>query len=217
MIKLKSLLLERTLYHGTVVDNVKDIKRYGLIPSVGNFVKDMYDEYPEEELKDLIFATDKEQLGKAVTAITHHISRKLNKDFHSVTDQEFINYGVIIKIDDGELYMTLRNKDDHDREEHPYAVEPGDYYSEDSIGVDEILTGTPMIRLLRRYGEWPRIYGPQETINKKQELIKMALQYHPDKPREVIIQFINNLSPSKIEKFYYNYKMGSNKRNDSHL
>ena len=43
MIKLKSLITEKTLYHGTIIDNVCSIKNYGLIPSVGEFVKDAYD------------------------------------------------------------------------------------------------------------------------------------------------------------------------------
>ena len=95
----KSLLTEKTLYHGTIIDNINSIKKYGLIPSVGEFVRNSYESDvigcngdPDYYLKNLVFSTDKQQLDKAINAITAQIAQKLNKGFHDVTDDEFIKY-----------------------------------------------------------------------------------------------------------------------------
>lgn len=206
MIKLKSLLLEKTLYHGTTTDYIKDITSVGLIPMRGDFVSDMYDEYDGSDLKELVFATDKQQLGKAVNAITHHISKKLNKSFHDVTNEEFIKYGAIVKIHDGESILQHREEGDENYYgEHPPTVEPGDYYSENSVSIDEILTGKPMIRLLRRYGKWPLIWMGQ-TQNQRQELIRLVIKLHPNKPKDKIIKLIQSLPDKSIDGYYHNYK-----------
>jgi hypothetical protein len=214
MISLKkiyeSLLVEKTLYHGTLNDNVRDIKKHGLQPLAGDFVKDMYDEYEDAgiEFPELTFATDKEQLSKAVNAITHQIAKKLNKGFHDVTDQEFINHGAIIKIHDGDRLMKQRPREDDHRKEYPHTVEPGDYYSEESILIDDVLIGKSMIRLLKRYGNWPRNFGPNpnKEKNTKQELIRLAIQRHPEVSKNDILSKINSLSSQEIDDFYRKYK-----------
>ena len=35
----QQILSEKTLYHGTIVDNIPSIKQNGLIPTIGAFVK----------------------------------------------------------------------------------------------------------------------------------------------------------------------------------
>ena len=208
MIRLKSLLLEKTLYHGTTKVAVKEIEKYGICPMVGAFIKNSYGcDYDEKDLKELIFATDKEQLGKAVGAITAQVTALLNKTFHDVTDQEFINCGAIIKIYDGEGLFQRRDKEkDGFYDEHPPTVEPGDYYSEEGIRADEILIGNPMIRLLKRYGEWPRDFGKDEKKNRKELLIRMAIKHHKDIPKSTVIKHIMSLSPADINKYFYKYK-----------
>lgn len=39
----KKKLIERSLYHGTTADKEEDIRRYGLLPTIGSFVQDAYD------------------------------------------------------------------------------------------------------------------------------------------------------------------------------
>jgi hypothetical protein len=212
MIKLKSLISEKTLYHGTLIDNVPSIQKIGLMPTVGEFVKDAYDVsgYGEEEeeqlmsdyLKELVFATDKQQLDKAATAITAQIAKKLGKGFHDVTDGEFVNYGAVVKIYDGESVLEHRPEGDENRySEYPYTVEPGDYYSHNFIGADEILTGTSMIRLLKRYGVWPRVYSVGNAGDEKwlkNELMRLALKHHKDIPKEKILSSVINLSKRQL-------------------
>jgi len=119
MIKLKSLITEKTLYHGTTIDNVGSIKKYGLTPLVGEFVKTAYDMSgygedidPDDYFKELVFATDKKQLDKALTAMTAQIAYKLKKDFHDITDGEIERYGVLVVIKNGDSVMQYKKNDD---------------------------------------------------------------------------------------------------------
>jgi hypothetical protein len=177
----KSILEERTLYHGTLRSNIPSIEKYGLQGGVGEFVQDMYAEYLNdtddegntyynpEESDPLVFAADKDTLEKAVTAITHHVAKKLNKDFHSVTDEEFKNYGALVVMKD-DKYWNQRKENDY--EEYPIFVEPGDYYTESS-GIDYILTGQKMTNLFRKYGLFPI-----ETFNEKNKAKKIKCLYN---------------------------------------
>ena len=209
-IKLKTLLIEKTLYHGTIIDNVRSIERYGLIPSVGKFVQDAYDmsgygeDINEDDyLKELVFATDKTQLDKAVTAITAQVAQKLGKNFHDVTDSEFLRNGALVVIKDGEQVMSHKD-DDNDREEHPYTVEPGDYYSEENIGVDFVLTGNKMVNVLKRYDLWPRhsTYGDIDANRMKDFIVKLAIKKNPDKSREQNLQIIDTWDEKKLKDTY---------------
>jgi hypothetical protein len=219
MIKLKKLLLEKTLYHGTTVDNIKHIERYGLIPQRGDFVSNAYGgEYDSEEdfensIPELTFAADKKTLDSAVTAATHHIAKKLDKGFHDVTDLDFIRYAAIIKIYDGDLEFNQRPaNDDNYYGQYPTSVEPGDYYSEEGSGADEILTGKPLLRLLKRYRLWPRKYGDdtvEKTTNQKRDfLIKICLKgpmkSHLSKAE--IIGRIKEMDIAKINQLYHKYQ-----------
>lgn len=212
MIKLKQLITEKTLYHGTLIDNASDIEQFGLIPSVGEFVKNAYDMSgysdegeeidPDDYLQDLVFATDKEQLDKAVTAITAQIAHKFNKGFHDVTSQEFIRNGALVIIKDGDSAMTHRNSDQD--ETHPHTVEPGDYYSENHIPVDYVLTGNKMIAILKRYGVWPRNYQFADVdVNDKMDvLIKAAIRRNPTRTKEEILKIIKTWDNKTIDSYY---------------
>lgn len=213
MIKLKSLLVEKTLYHGTITDFIPSIKKQGLLPTVGQFVRNAYagsvdniDDEVSEYLKDLVFATDKKQLDKAVTAITAQIGIKLNKDFHSVTDEEFRQHGALAIIRDGDSVMNHRAKDDENYYgQHPFTVEPGDYFSDEYVDVDYILTRDKLLSFLKRLGRWPRKYGPdynKSRISGKlapwsiQEMKKFEVgKYYAidPKPNSTVTFFVNSI------------------------
>lgn len=214
-IKLKSLLLrEVTLYHGTTVDNVKRIERFGLIPSRGDFVSNAYrgeydsDEDFENDVPELTFATNKKMLNKAITAATHHIAQKLDKDFHDVTDADFIQHGAIIIMWDGEEDFKYRDENDYN---HPTSVEPGDYYSEYSVKVDDILIGARMVKFLRNYGLWPRSYGDvvmDKTKNyMRDRLIKLFISR--GYPKEKVLSVIRGLTDKDLMYQYNKYKTSS--------
>jgi len=89
----------RTLYHGTCRFHEKSIRELGAVPMAGSFVSDAYEEdYAAVDVKlpELVFATDKEQLDKAVTAMTNCIATNLGKGYHDVTADEIIAYGLIV-------------------------------------------------------------------------------------------------------------------------
>ena len=211
MIKLKQLLVEKTLYHGTTIDNVRGIEAFGLLPSVGKFVKDAYDMSgygedidPDDYLKELVFSADKKQLKNAVTAITAQVAIKLSKGFHDVTDQEFVHYGALVIIKDGEQVMNHREEDENHNDDHPYTVEPGDYYSEDNIPVDYILTGQKMISIFKRYNVWPRhhVFGGVDIKYKKDFLIKQAIKRNPTRQKSKILKIINSFDEKTINRYY---------------
>lgn len=155
-------MLEKTLYHGTIIDNEPTIRQYGLVGGwhgpIGDFVDDAYgSEYdgldPTEE-DEIVFATDKNKLKKAINAMVFHIGKKLNKNFHDVSDNDIRNHGLLVIIKDSDL-------EPHDPDksyESPRGVEPGDYY-DNSMGADILLRGSALIRFLRNNKEWPRDWG----------------------------------------------------------
>jgi hypothetical protein len=157
------MFFEKTLYHGTVMDNEPTIRRYGLVGGwhgpIGSFVQDAYgDEYGEiepTEDDEIIFATDKNKLGKAVNAIVHHISKKLNKNFHDVSDNDIRNHGLLVIIKDSDLKP---HDPDEFQDNIPRGVEPGDYY-DNSMNADILLKGSALIRFLIKNNEWPRNWG----------------------------------------------------------
>lgn len=204
----KNFLYENTLYHGTLIDFVPSIKRVGLVPSVGEFVKNAYGEAADDiELDELVFAANKEGLHKAVSAITAQVAHKLNKDFHDVTDEEFIKHGALVKIWDGDLDMEHRPRGDENYYgTHPYTVEPGDYYSFGNVSADEILTGNKMITVLKRYGSWPRDFGPNKEKTMRYFLIRLAIKRNPNKTPKEIVKTIMEWDNRTIESYYYKYK-----------
>lgn len=188
----------KTLYHGTIADHKRSIKAYGLWPSVGAFVEEMYG-YDEADADELVFAADKRGMQSVLNAIVNQVGHKLNKSMHDVTDQEIETHGMIVVINDGEEYLKQRPEDGEDYYgEYPSTVEPGDYYSEEGVGVDRILTGTPMIRLLRRYGVWPRDWGPSEEKNLREQLMRLFVKANPRRNRRGLWDLIQKMPLRKV-------------------
>ncbi len=199
------LIAERTLYHGTVIDNLDSIKNNNLQGSAGDFVRHAYDDI--SDLPELVFAADKQKISSAVTAMVHHIGVKLKKDFHDVNDNDILNHGLIVVVKDGDSYSKRRGEDDY--EDHPATVEPGDYYA-DQMDADGFLRGRVLIRLLRRLGEWPRNWGertPQSERIMRAELIKLSILKHPEKSKQEIINKVQSLSSQDLARFLNQYKL----------
>lgn len=168
-------LSERTLYHGTLVDYEGTIRQYGLQGGwhgpLGSFVSQHYDseEYGEPtEDDEVVFATDKRELGKAVNAMVHHISQKLKKEFHDITDNDIRNYGLLVIIKDGSDSAAQYSSNDRRwaGENPPRGAEEGDYFAS-SLGGDVYLRGSGLIRFLKRNGEWPRHWGVGSTVDRE--------------------------------------------------
>jgi hypothetical protein len=212
----ESRRVARTLYHGTTIDNEVSIKRFGLIGNVGKFVQDAYVDYIIEQgvdLPELVFAADKGGLGSAVTAMVQHIGYKLGKNLHTVTDEDILKYGLLVIIYDEENKVTQRPKEDKNYYgQHPVHVEPGDYYSEE-LRADKFVKGTQLLRLLERYGQWPRTFGPKsdEPARLKKmrgELIARWLRQNPEKTRQEALNLVQGLPDNKVMQYFRQYIEG---------
>ena len=164
-------LQEKTLYHGTIVDNEPTIRKYGLRGGwhspIGSFVSKFYndDEYGEPTEDDkVIFMADKQDLGKSVNAIVHHVAAKLGKDFHDVTDNDIRNHGLLVIIKDGDSDAT--RYDYATAISSPRGAEDGDYYAP-SASADVLLKGAALLRFLRNNGVYPRDFGPTDSRSEK--------------------------------------------------
>lgn len=225
IIKLAQLfekMSSKTLYHGTCIKNIPGIKQHGLIPQVGPWVSDSYgcevdlDEDSEnyrglsDEQRpkfEIIFATDKDELSKALGGTIAAIAGSLGKSFHDVTDEEIRALGAIVIMYDAEESWENKPKEDpHGQWEYNnpgyITVEPGDYFSEEGRSIDRVLTGEPMIRLLRQYGVWPRDWGPDKLKNQKELLLKHFIPIYKNR-QKVLIEKMNELDDNEISKLYY--------------
>jgi hypothetical protein len=181
------------------------------VGGVGSFVENAYGEYINEgvEIPDLVFAADKKGLARSVSAMVHHIGVKLGKDFHDVTDNDILNHGLLVIIHDEENTVEQRPEEDINYYgQHPVHVEPGDYYSE-SLRADKFVKGRQLLRLLERYGVWPRRWGPEDPARLKKMrgwLTTLFLQIKPDKSKQEIMDLVQGLSPTKVEQSFSFYK-----------
>lgn len=203
--------LERTLYHGTIVDYEPSIRELGLYGQMGDFQQSAYDDpgYGEPtENDEVVFMTDKQKLGRAVTAMVHHIAKKLRKGFHDVTDDDIRNHGLLCVAHDmrgpqdvakkrwEEPDVSQRPEDEDERGvEYPRGAEPGDYYTPEMMP-DQFVKGNGLLRLLQRYGEWPRNYGEEGYRSRNDKLqgmlVAAMLRQHPEVPKETIMRAVQN-------------------------
>ena len=201
--------LERTLYHGTVIDNEPSIRQIGLVGQVGKFVSNAYGgegiEWQDED--EIVYLADKKGLKGALTAMVFQVGKKLGKNLHDVSDNDIINHGLLLKIHDPEGETPQRPRDD-DYGGHPQAVEPGDYYTP-HVYVDEFIKGKAILRLLKRYGLWPRDWGEASPSRQKEiegELIKRVIAAHPERSKDEVIRKVKSLTPEQKQEFLRRYR-----------
>ena len=143
----------RTLYHGTLKEYLPTIKTLGLEPMVGDFVSNFYDPSHEEgyeaerdALDPLVFAATKKDLQRCVNAIVHRLRDKRIP----ATSDNIIAHGAIVVTRDTNDQFYHREREETRYEDHPTQVEPGDFYSYETIHPDYVLTGKKLRDLLRR-------------------------------------------------------------------
>ena len=220
----------KTLYHGTSIDNYDSIKNIGLVPDTGNFVSDSYaGEYEaagvEFDPAPLVYATDKEDLSKAVTAMEYAVTKMLGKEWHDITLNELKNYGMIVIIKQGADYMEQRPHEEigpwgdwQGETDNQYpAVEPGDYYSED-VQDGHILIGNKMVEFLTKHGLWPPSQLGGGIEEKRKQLLTMAIRFHvkeqPDLKDQIIEQVKQKVMNLNDEEVGQQYKIYSDKINE---
>lgn len=206
---ISSSLFERTLYHGTVIDNEESIRKIGLMPSVGDFIKQMYDEEEseiDEEENSLVYAADKESLQKSLNAITAQVGKKLNKPFHDVTENDIRNHGLLAVIKSGdELMNKAPSREEYHTKYGPHLnyrfLEPEDWYTQDLVGVDYFLKGSKLINFFKKYSLSFNDMDAQKT-----QLLFLAKKVHPEKTEEELKLAIKNISKNQLNNVLKNYK-----------
>lgn len=152
----ESLLLEstpRTLYHGTLRKFIPSIVQHGLWPSVGDFTSTMYEIEEDSDFPELVFAADKRGMASCFSAIAWLIKKHYGKRY---TVDLIKRYGALCILRRAEEDFTYRPKDNDDNHpnhymDHPSQAEGGDYYSEDGILIDAVLTGNKMLQYFAKY------------------------------------------------------------------
>lgn len=167
----------RTLWHGTSLVSAQSIMKEGLIPSIGQWTESAYggtQGWGTSGLLDTSFAADKEELSRAMGGIAAQVAGILNKDFYQVTDEEFIEYGALIKITEGDKEMEhyrppgeytqtfpqsqseptirVRQEKDYDPESDEYPDLFDDY--EDGIVQEELKPNAPAVSRHVEPGDW---------------------------------------------------------------
>lgn len=224
-VAIRQFSMSKTLYHGTTRANAKSIQELGLVPQTGKFVEQAYgdvytfddgSEYaPIDDFKEVVFAADKAEINKAFTAMVSQIEYETGKDFHSITEQDIRNYGALVVIKEaGDAWDRRPQEDTGYRWEmnHPEGyghVEPGDYYSEEYYEpISYILTGSALVRVLRRFGLIPRYdwIGKGSQDESRELLIRYLRKNNPDVPVQEILDYVNNLHDTEIRTYLLNYK-----------
>lgn len=201
-------LQEKTLYHGTIRDHEQSIRQIGLFGQVGDFQQDAGysdDEYgePPNEDDEVVYMTDKKRFDKAVTAMYHHIARKLGKHFHDVTENDIRNHGLLCIMRDRDDVDQRPEEDDYrSYRTYPRGAEPGDYYAP-SERPDAMVKGATLIRLLKRGGY---LYSSQDVTKRNRErLIAAALKHHPQIPKPQVLQKVLGLSDAEVKDYLRYY------------
>ena len=143
----------RTLYHGTLRKFLPSIQKHGLWPTVGEFTSTMYDIEEDAEFPELVFAADKRGLKACFSAIAWLINKHYGERY---TVDLIKKYGALCVLRHAEEDFTYRQQDgEHDHPnyytDHPSQAEPGDYYSENGITIDAVLTGNKMLQYFTKY------------------------------------------------------------------
>jgi hypothetical protein len=177
----------RTLYHGTLKDNIPSISANGLTPVVGDFVSNFYDPSGEEgydaerdALEPLVFAAGKKDLQRCVNAIRHRLQAQGIRP----TPDNIIEHGAIVVIRDEHDMFDHRPHDDQYGVEDPH-VEPGDYYAYEDVEPSFIVTGAKLRDLLRRsriagFYSLPPTRGQNNALRESvaPKLLSFPILYH---------------------------------------
>lgn len=131
---------KETLYHGTLLKNVKSIKTHGLKPTVGKFTKGIYG----KKAKPLVFAAPKSRARAVYCSLVSNIAHMIG---HAPSENEIEQHGAIavIEADAGKFQQHTKNR-------RKGSLEPSDHYSIECVKVDKFLTGKELVQWLKDNG-----------------------------------------------------------------
>jgi len=192
------------------------------------------------EIPELTFMADKNSLRSAATAMMAAVAHMLGRrDLHDITNNEILRNGALVVVkqdddsgspfrrDDFEVpgHSGIYNRPENDRgmgqwsrqhSDSNFTVEPGDYYSSDSVGASYVLTGNKLATFLQKQGLWPLTSDAQAVEFMKSKLIEKGIQIYrlrsPQMPvdqiRQQVTQTVSAQTPDQIQKHYATYYPG---------
>ena len=146
--------------HGTLTDNISDIKKTGLIPGVGKNTKEAYGEY-SDLLEDALYVSRPEDAERALSAIRNQVGIKLKKQASEVTDQDIVDNGALVVTrskkdtaiyeagEGGETFSISGEKSYFDTN---VSDEAGDIVSKDILPATGILKGKALKKFFEKQG-----------------------------------------------------------------
>jgi len=146
--------------HGTLTDNISDIKKLGLIPGVGKNTKEAYGEY-SDLLEDALYVSRPEDAERALSAIRNQVGIKLKKQASEVTDQDIVDNGALVVTrskkdtsiyEAGEGGETFSISGEKSFFETNVSDEPGDIVSKDILPATGILKGKALKKFFEKQG-----------------------------------------------------------------
>lgn len=206
----------KTLYHGTILDQMDGIKRFGLVPggldgSAGRFTSEMYELEGGEGLDAAVFMAGKGELEKAFGAMKFSIARKLGKEVWEVGEEDIEKEGLIVVVRDEDDYFD-RVPEGGMQDPSKMHFEPGDFYSEGVVESGYFLKGKGLIRFLRRAGliksnNPPLVRGLEKDLGwMRQRLIYLARKAHPEQEAGAVAEKVKGLEKGILESYLKEYE-----------
>lgn len=177
----------KTLYHGTLLKNVYNILESGLKPGIGAFVDSVYGSHKpvKDWAPNLVYAADKDGIQKVLSAIQFAIHKEYGKSPKELTDEDIEKFGAVIVLKD------MGDKFNYSYKDNP-PIEEGDYYTDENISVQNVLTGAPMMRFFRQYDVYPK-HGRGDKAKKE-----LAIKYLKQQGNDNAVDIVNNLNEKDL-------------------
>lgn len=135
------------LYHGTLLRNISSIEAVGLIPSVGDFTRNMYGKNAPG-IVPAVFLADETGLERVVHAMVAAIIEEVtDEDFeaydighdYQMNDELFFKYGALLVVEP--IISFSRTGSPKPGVEEPSQAESGDWYSLENVRPIKTITG----------------------------------------------------------------------------
>jgi hypothetical protein len=122
------------LYHGTLAQNIESIRKIGLLPRRGSWTAGFH-----SNASELVYAVDESRRGRIIVAITGQMAKadlvRWSDDYQiNHFNNDLAKHGAVVVI----RTATFRSYPGSFESGHPPGTEPGDWYSCQSVGVEEI-------------------------------------------------------------------------------
>lgn len=122
------------VYHGTLAQNIQSIRRTGLSPRRGAWTTNFHSDAVE-----LVYAVHENRKGRLIAIITGQIAKsglvRFSNDYQfDDFRNDLAEHGAIIVV----KATTFCCSENPSTRGHPAGVEPGDWYSRQPVGIEDI-------------------------------------------------------------------------------